>query len=347
MIILGIDTSCDDTSVAVLKNDQVLSDIISSQDDIHRDWGGVVPNLARRAHEDNFEKVYRLALKRAGITEDQLEAIAVTRGPGLAIALGVGIDKARELSARLSLPLYGVNHMEGHLFSSLARTKLGNGFSWQSLSFPCLGLLVSGKHTEIVLVKGIGEYEVLGQTVDDALGEAFDKVARMVGLGYPGGSLLAKLALEGNAKAYSLPIPMKHSGDLNVSYSGLKTAVRRLLYEITDNTPDALTKDQLIDLAAVFQDTALTTILWKFSQALKQHPVKHILLGGGGAANIELRRRLRTLSREAGCQLHVPRTKKLCSDNGAMIALAAHLGIENGRQPEAPEAIERLPQLPL
>ncbi len=347
MILLGIDTSCDDTSVAVLHNDRVLSNIISSQDDIHRDWGGVVPNLARRAHEENFQKVYELALKRAGIAEDQIEAIAVTYGPGLAIALGVGIDKAKELAARLSIPLYAVNHMEGHLFSPLAKSKNDRGTSWQILPFPLIGLLTSGKHTEIVLVKNFGEYEVLGQTLDDALGEAFDKVARMVGLGYPGGSLLAKLALEGNPHAYKLPIPMKGTPDFNVSYSGLKTATRRLLHEMTHGQPETLTKAQILDVAAVFQDAALETILWKLGKALEKYPVKHVLLGGGSAANVTLRKRLRTLAKKHGAQVFTPRNKKLCSDNGAMIALAAYLGIRHGKQPSDPDCVERAPQLSL
>lgn len=345
MIILGIDTSCDDTSVALLRDDCILANIVSSQDDIHREWGGVVPNLARHAHETNFERVYQTALRRAHVALQDIDALAVTLGPGLAISLEVGLKKAKQLAEELSIPLYAINHMEGHLLSSLARTSTGRGTKLSDLSLPFLGLLVSGGHTEVILANALGSYEVLGQTVDDALGEAFDKVARMLGLGYPGGAALAKLAQQGNPSAYTLPIPMRGSGDMNVSYSGLKTATRNLIYEITDTHPDELTKQQIVDIAATFQQAALKTILLKMEKALIAHPVKDVVLGGGVAANLELRKQLRSLAQRYGAKLHVPRQKKLASDNGAMIALAAYWRIQHGFPPSSLNELDRQPQL--
>lgn len=347
MIILGIDTSCDDTSIAVLQNDIILSNIVTSQDDIHRSWGGVVPNLARRAHQENFPRVYELALKRAGIIESQIDAIAVTKGPGLAISLEVGLYQAQELAARLNKPLYAINHMEGHLLSGLALSKNGVGAHYQTITFPALGLLVSGGHTEIILMKAFGEYEIIGQTVDDAIGEAYDKVARMVGLGYPGGALLAKLASQTPSGELKLPTAMKQSGDLNVSYSGLKTATRHALHKLTGGDLASITKEQTLELARAFQDAALATILFKVEKALKLYEPKTFFLGGGVAANTELRSKLRSLLRPRGIPLIFPRTKKLCADNGAMIALAAFLAMQRGVKPNNIDEFDRIPYWPI
>lgn len=347
MIILGIDTSCDDTSVAVLRDDKVLSNIITSQDDIHRSWGGVVPNLARRAHQENFPRVYALALKRAGILENEIDVIAVTKGPGLAISLEVGLAQAAELSVRLKKPLYAINHMEGHLLSGLALSKNNRGTSYQSVDFPALGLLVSGGHTEIILMQNFGEYEVIGQTVDDAIGEAYDKVARMVGLGYPGGALLAKLASTTEPSDLKLPTAMKQSGDLNVSYSGLKTATRHALHKLTGGDLSSLTKEQTHEIARAFQDAALSTILFKVEKAIKLHQPKTFFLGGGVAANTELRSKLRQILRPQRIPLVFPRTKKLCADNGAMIALTAFLAIKRDVKPNKLDELDRIPYWPI
>ncbi len=347
MILLGIDTSCDDTSIAVLENDCVLSNIVASQDNIHRDWGGVVPNLARQAHRENFPRVLQAALKRSGKILTDIDAIAVTRGPGLAISLEVGLDEAKKLALELKIPLYTVNHMEGHLLSGLARSKNGTGNRAQDVVFPALGLLVSGGHTQILLVKNFGEYEILGQTVDDAIGEAYDKVARMLGLGYPGGALLARLAEKTDTASFQLPIAMKHSGDLNVSYSGLKTATRHALHKLTGGQPETLTAEQTMEMAHAFQEAALGTILWKVGKAVEMYRPKTLLMGGGAAANVPLRRRLRTLLKPYGAKLIVPRNKKLFADNGAMIALAAYMAIQRGLPPSPLDAIDRLPNWPI
>jgi N6-L-threonylcarbamoyladenine synthase len=347
MILLGIDTSCDDTSIAALRDDQILSNVITSQDDIHRSWGGVVPNLARRAHQENFPRVYKLALKRAGITEEEIDAIAVTKGPGLAISLEVGIENAQQLASRLNKPLFAINHMEGHLLSGLALSKNGVGSHHQNVSFPALGLLVSGGHTEIVLMKAFGEYEVVGQTVDDAIGEAYDKVARMVGLGYPGGALLAKLASKTPTSELRLPTAMKQSGDLNVSYSGLKTAARHALHKLTNGDPASLTKAQTHELARAFQNAAISTVLFKVEKAIALYKPQTFFLGGGVAANTELRTKLRKILRPHSIPLVFPRTKKLCADNGAMIALTAYLAILRGIQPNKADEFDRIPYWPI
>lgn len=347
MIYLGIDTSCDDTSIGVVQNGRVLANIISSQDAIHREWGGVVPMLAKRAHEAEFPRVYKLALQRAGLLETDLDAIAVTYGPGLAPALEVGVTLAQELATRLQKPLYGVNHMEAHLLSVLAQTKTGkNGQIADQVQFPVLGVLVSGGHTEMALVHGFGQYEIIGETVDDAFGEAYDKVARMLSLGYPGGALLARLADQGNPKAFPLPTAMRQSGDLNVSYSGLKTATLKLVKTETENGEKTLSLTQIQNIAASFQEAALKTLLGKVEKALQAHPeIQAVWLGGGAAVNTQLRKRLRQLAMKNGLKLSTPYTTKLCRDNGAMVALVA--AIHEHIPMQKVEKLDRVPQLRL
>lgn len=344
MNVLGIDTSCDDTSVGLVEDYRVISNVISSQDAVHAEYGGVVPMLAKRAHEENFPQVLRLALQRAHVTPQEIEVIAVTRGPGLAPALEVGVTQAQRLAQAWQKPLLAVNHVEGHLLSALAQSKNGrNGWQPQASDFPLFGLIVSGKHTEIVLIHDWHSYEILGETVDDAIGEAYDKVARLLGLGYPGGTLLARFAQEGNPRSYPLPTAMRQSGDLNVSYSGLKTASLRLVRELTRDHTELLTKQQILDIAASFEAAAHETLLYKLQKAWEQHPeIRHLLLGGGVAANTALRQKLRQMARRFNAQVHVPYTKKLCRDNGAMIALAGYLRYQHGWTPGG--AIDRKPQ---
>lgn len=345
-LILGIDTSCDDTSVGITRGARVLSNVVASQDDIHRGWGGVVPNLARRAHEENFPKVLRLALKRAGVDLDDIDAVAVTYGPGLAVSLEVGIAKAKELAQIIHRPLLGINHMEGHLLSPLAATKNGvAALNREEMQFPALGILVSGGHTEIVLVAGWGKYQIIGQTVDDAIGEAFDKVARMLGLGFPGGATLSKLAKEGDPNKYSLPVPMKGSGDLNVSYSGLKTAVRRLVLSVSNGQPELLDRQQTVDIAASFERAAVETLVHKVRKALEKYPVAQILVGGGAAANPLLRAEVRRTARLFGAKVYFPNSKKLCSDNGAMVALVGAYKYADGETTADAKLLDRQPQL--
>lgn len=345
-VVLGIDTSCDDTSVGIARGARVLANVIASQDDIHKGWGGVVPDLARRAHQKNFGRVLQLALQRAQVKIEDVDALAVTYGPGLAVSLEVGIEKAKHLSQLHNKPLIAVNHMEGHLLSPLAATKTGSApLDFSALEYPALGLLISGGHTEIILLKSIGTYEILGETVDDAIGEAFDKVARMLGFGFPGGAVLSKFAEEGDPEKYRLPVPMKGSGDLNVSYSGLKTAVRRLVQEVSQGQPELLTRQQSVDIAAAFQHAAVETIVHKMRKALEQYQVKQILVGGGAAANVLLRSELRQVAKLFGAKVYFPNSKKLCSDNGAMIALVGAQKFLRGEFVEDVQTLDRAPQL--
>lgn len=338
MIVLGIDTSCDDTSVGIVSGTRVLANVISSQDNIHRSWGGVVPNLARRGHEENWERVFTLALRRARLTMDNIDAVAVTQGPGLAIALGVGIDKAQQLATAYAKPLYAVNHMEGHLLACLAQRS--NADAHTTLPFPALGVLVSGNHAELVRVTGLGRYTRIGGTVDDAFGEAFDKTARLLGLGFPGGALLAQLAEHGNPQAFVLPRAMRHTDDLNISYSGLKTAVVKLTQSLM-NSGQVLTSQVTADVAASFQAAAVETLTYKVGKALQAEPYTSIMLGGGASPNLALRRELRRLTRAHHIPLLTPYTKKLCQDNGAMIALVPSLYATYGQVYDVAASVDR------
>lgn len=345
MIILGIDTSCDETSVAVVNNNRVLSNVISSQVRYHKKYGGVVPMLAGRLHEERIDSVVELALRRADVSRHDLEAVGVTYGPGLAPALQVGIAKAKALAASLTLPLYPVNHMAGHIASCV--TQVGSK-PVPELSYPFLSLLVSGSHTELVVCKKWGEFQIIGQNLDDALGEAYDKVARMLGLGYPGGKVAAELAQQGSP-LYELPIPMLRSGDLNFSYSGLKNAVRLLIEELkTKNGDGFLTRQQILDISASFEEVAHASVVKKVEKALSSFPeTRQLLVGGGVAANQVLRRKLRSLARPFEVEVLFPTAANLCSDNGAMIAVAAWMNIEAGQKPAEPSSIDRVPYLSL
>jgi N6-L-threonylcarbamoyladenine synthase len=323
VLILAIDTSCDDTSVAVLQNDCVQSNVISSQVDIHKEWGGVVPTLARREHEKMIDGCIGLALKRAGLDEiTEVDAIAVTYGPGLAPALEVGVNKAKELAKLHDLPLIAVNHMEGHALSALLKNKNGKRYSGMAEPlFPFLAVCVSGGHTELVWVKEIGSYELLGQTLDDAAGEAFDKVARMLDLGYPGGAVVAKLSENGDATRFELPRPMKDRKDFHFSFSGLKTAC---LYQ-TNELKEEYGKDfaKLIpDYCASFQEAVVDALLLKIIPLVRQREPKMVVLGGGVSANNRLRSKLRSAIRKFDIPLYSP-AKQLCTDNAAMIGLVA------------------------
>jgi N6-L-threonylcarbamoyladenine synthase len=334
MTILAIDTSCDETSVAVTCDRQVLSSVVSSQIRYHRKFGGVVPFLAGRLHTERISRVTELALQRAGLTWSEIDVLAVTAGPGLAPALEAGISYAKTLSAEHNLPLYAVHHMLGHIASCWAH----GSRVLPAPSLPAIAVLVSGGHTEIDHISEDGIVQILGCTRDDALGEAYDKVARLLGLGYPGGVLLARLAEEGDASQYPLPIAMERSGDLDVSYSGIKTAVRYLVEEL-----GTLSAVQTRDIAASFVHAAHETIARKVLKALDQHPVESIVLAGGVAANTALRARLRQDARAQHLPLVTPFRKQLCTDNAAMIGVAAWWGIERGQKPVILETLEREP----
>lgn len=335
-LILAIDTSCDETSVAITKGLQVWSNVVWSQAALHAKFGGVMPSLAQRMHEERIDWVIERALKQAGYGLTDMGAIAVTCGPGLAIALGVGISKAKKLAREWSVPLIPINHIEGHILSPLAISSTSHSpllTLGEGITCPALGLVVSGGHTELVYINKIGEYKILAETQDDALGEALDKAARMLGLGYPGGAFLEKLAREGNTHTYPLPLPMAGRENLNkFSYSGLKTAMWRLTQEMQKSNKK-MTKQMTCDLAASFQDMAFRHLIRVVKRTMTSpYPllnlgegfkVKDLLVGGGVVANVELRKRLRALGKELGMTVRFPYSKKLIGDNAAMIGVAA------------------------
>ncbi|KXK26944.1 MAG: tRNA N6-adenosine threonylcarbamoyltransferase [candidate division WS6 bacterium OLB20] len=340
--ILGIDTSCDDTSVAITRGVRVLANVISSQDELHGKWGGVVPDIARQAHRERIDGVINEAFLRAGrfapgIGWDDIDAIAVTYGPGLAISLEVGIQKAEELAKRHSKPLLAVNHMEGHLLSALAANSSGRApVAIQKHDFPVMGLLISGGHSDIVLMDGFGKYRLIAEKMDDAVGEAYDKVARMLGFGYPGGRVLTEMAKEGNPDGFDLPRPLYRDERLAFSFSGLKTAVFYTLKTLTEEQGE-LTRKQIVDMAASFEHAAIRHLQDKLDQALDRHPVTKILLGGGVAASPRVRAGLRRTAAEHGAQIFYPDSKKLYMDNAAMICVAGYYKLLRG------ETVKTLP----
>ncbi|NLO97962.1 MAG: tRNA (adenosine(37)-N6)-threonylcarbamoyltransferase complex transferase subunit TsaD [Peptococcaceae bacterium] len=311
--ILGIETSCDETSAAVLVNGKDLkSHIISSQIETHRKYGGVVPEIASREHCLHIKDVVEQALVQAEVDFSDLSAIAVTYGPGLVGSLLVGLAAAKAMAYAAGIPLLGINHLEGHVYA--------NFLEHPDLQFPILSLLVSGGHTNLILFKGHLDYEVLGKTRDDAAGEAFDKVARALGLGYPGGPYIQKAAASGDAKAFNLPRVMLEPQSLDFSFSGLKTAVLNIL-----NT--AKMKGENVaknDLAASFQEAVVDVLVAKTKKALQRLPqVKTLALAGGVAANSLLRDTLAEELKNCGIRLVYP-SIELCTDNGAMIAMAGY-----------------------
>jgi len=343
MKILAIDTSCDETSVAVTEGLHILSNVIWSQASAHAKFGGVMPSLAQRMHEERIDWVIDRALKLSGEKIEDIEVIAVTTGPGLSIALGVGIDRAKKLATIYNKKLIAVNHLEGHILSSLAITK-NSQFRINNFQFPALGLVVSGGNTLLIRINKIGSYETLAQTTDDALGEALDKGARMLGLGYPGGAVLEKIARGGDSKAYSLPVPI--SGQENraiFTYSGLKTAFSRLV-----GKEKPLTQTKIRNLAACFQNTAFIHLIRVCSYIIRNSKleIKDLLVGGGVSANIELRKRLRKLGKENNIHIHFPYSKKLTGDNAAMIGVAAYFKAQRNEYIET-SIIDRKPSAKL
>jgi N6-L-threonylcarbamoyladenine synthase len=288
-------------------------------------------------HEERIDWVIEKAIKNSKFAINNLDAIAVTVGPGLSIALGVGIDRAKRLAIKYKKRLIAVNHLEGHILSPLANN---SQFTINNLQFPALGLVVSGGNTILVKIKNIGSYEILAQTTDDALGEALDKGARMLGLGYPGGAILEKLAREGNPKAYILPIPIVGQEERRIfTYSGLKTAFARLV-----ESKKPLTKEKIYNLASCYQNAAFQHLIRICSYIIKnsEFKTKNLLVGGGVSANIELRKRLRKLARESGLSVQFPYSSKLTGDNAAMIGIAAYFKA-NRNEYISPNKIDRLP----
>jgi N6-L-threonylcarbamoyladenine synthase len=338
MKILSIDTSCDETSAAVTEETKILSNLIWSQASAHAEFGGVMPSLAQRMHEERIDWVIDKALRKAKVKIENIDVIAVTIGPGLSIALGVGIDRAKKLSIKYNKKLIAVNHLEGHILSSLANSGISN------FQFPALGLVVSGGNTILVKINKVGLYETLAQTTDDALGEALDKGARMLGLGYPGGAILENLARGGDAKKYKLPIPIVgHEERRMFSYSGLKTAFSRLI-----ESEKPLTKNKIFDLATCYQNTAFTHLVRVVSYIIQHSPFtfNHLFVGGGVSANIELRKRLRKLGKDNGIKVFIPYSKKLTGDNAAMVGIAAYYKVQRNEFIN-PDKIDRNPNFKL
>ena len=318
MIILGIETSCDETSVSVLEGKAgrfiVRSHWVSSQVRLHAQYGGVVPEVAARRHVEVI-----IALKEAHIKLNDIDVIAVTAGPGLITALLVGVETARALAWSLHKPLAAVNHLEGHLYANWLPDDQGKTSPALSRPFPVLGLIVSGGHTELVLMKKHGQYRILGETLDDAAGEAFDKVAKLMGLGYPGGPALARLAERGNPNSIHLPRPMLNSSDFNFSFAGLKTAAR---YHIDKHKLNAQSRRHL---AASFEQAEVDVLVHKALRALRAHRIKTFCLAGGVAANLKLRRTLQTeISRRHPRVACLQPNLKYCTDNASMIAVAGY-----------------------
>ena len=324
MKILAIETSCDDTCASVLEDDRMLSNVISSQTDLHKKWGGVVPNLAKRAHEKRVGPVVEEALKRAGTKMKEIEVIGVTYGPGLAIALGVGIEKAKDLAKKYKKKLVAVNHIEGHILSNLAKNSRGKPerkFKW-----PALVLTVSGGHSKIVLMKRVGKYETVGETLDDAAGEALDKISKLLGLGYPGGAVIERLAEKGDEKFLELPRPMKGQKGFDYSFSGLKTS---FYYKIKDWKKERVAKN-FANLAASFQRAVFDSLLNRFEKAIDYYQPKSLMASGGVLANELLRKDLRKLARKKDLKIYLPWSKKLNTDNAGMIGVAAFYKAERG-----------------
>ena len=315
-IILGIESSCDDTSAAVIRDGWLLSNVIASQD-VHRAFGGVVPELASRAHELNIVPVVSEALSRAGVKPSDLTAVAFTRGPGLLGSLLVGTSFAKAMGLALNIPILMVNHLQGHLLADFIRQE---GKPVREPSFPYLCLLVSGGNSQIVRVDDPLHFEILGQTIDDAVGEAFDKCSKLMGLGYPGGPIIDKLAQQGDPARFKFTKP--HIEGLDYSFSGVKTS---LLYFVRDEVAkdsDFLEKNKE-DLCASFQKTLIDILMDKLVKASKQTGIKEVTIGGGVSANSGLRARIESEGRRRGWNTYLPEFK-FTTDNAAMIAIAGY-----------------------
>ncbi len=331
MIILSIETSCDETAASIVriknKKVEVLSDIVSSQIKMHSKYGGVVPQLAARAHLKNMVPVLEKAFKKAGISKNKMDYIAVTKGPGLIPALMIGVNTAKALAFTLQKPIVAVNHLEGHIYANWLEKEKANLYTLRKMRFPVLCLIVSGGHTQLVLMKDDLRFQIVGETVDDAVGEAFDKVAKILGLGYPGGPLIERLAEKGNGGKIIFPRPMIASGDFNFSFSGIKTAV---LYETQDKNKSD--ENYQADVAASFQAAVLDVLVAKTLKAAKKYQVKNVFLGGGVSANQALRKALKNKLQKELPDVNIDFPPfQFTTDNALMIAIAGYYHILQGK----------------
>ena len=331
MIVLGIESSCDETGIAVYDSEKgLLAHVLHSQVEVHAEYGGVVPELASRDHIRYLVPLMEQVLQQAGLDRKDIDGIAYTAGPGLIGALMSGACVGRSLAWALDIPAVEVHHMEGHLLAPMLEEN--------PPEFPFIALLVSGGHTLLSNVTGVGQYEILGQSLDDAAGEAFDKTAKMLGLGYPGGPELAKLAEQGTAGAYKFPRPMTDRPGLDFSFSGLKTFALNTWQKVSEQS-----KQQQADIALAFEEAVVATLVIKCKRALKQMHSKRLVIAGGVGANQSLRKGLAKMVKEEGGQLYYPRIE-FCTDNGAMIAHAGCLRLMAGEtQPLSIDARARWP----
>lgn len=362
-LILAIDTSCDDTSAAVTSGVTVLSNIVASQTELHSPYGGVYPTIAKQAHQENIQPTIALALKRARVDWSQLSALAVTQGPGLAPALEVGLAQAKKIAKEKNLPLIPINHLEAHALSPLAerhhRSPRQELTSWAEQltahKLPALAIVVSGGHTEFIKVIKPGEYQRLGYSIDDAAGEALDKVGRLLGLGYPAGPVIEKFAKKGEEDYFEVPLPMTDREDFNMSFSGLKTWARNKIEEVRDQY--GLSKELTYHFAASFQKGVFRHICYKMNKLLSEEVFAEVWLGGGVAANLKLRQMIRETLRTynklllgtqkgSSLQLFVPYDKRLCMDNAAMIGVAAGYKLWHTPMKSAVTDIESLDRRP-
>ncbi len=330
MRVLGIETSCDETGVAIYDSERgLLSDLLYSQVAMHAEYGGVVPELASRDHVRKLLPLIREAMQQADTTREQIDGIAYTAGPGLVGALLVGAAIGRSLAWGWNLPAVGVHHLEGHLLAPMLEEN--------PPPFPFIALLVSGGHTMLITVEGVGRYQIIGESLDDAVGEAFDKTAKLLDLGYPGGPALEQIATKGDGTRFRFPRPMTGRPGLDFSFSGLKTFAMNTLHanEITEQTR--------ADIALAFQTAAVETLAIKCQRAIRETGIKQLVVAGGVSANRALRERLDRLALKERAQVAYPRLK-FCTDNGAMIAYAGCLRLQAGeREPPAFEARARWP----
>nr|WP_314954770.1 tRNA (adenosine(37)-N6)-threonylcarbamoyltransferase complex transferase subunit TsaD [uncultured Aggregatibacter sp.] len=333
MRILGIETSCDETGVAIYDEEKgLIANQLHTQIALHADYGGVVPELASRDHIRKLAPLLQAALQEAHLTAKDIDGVAYTSGPGLVGALLVGSTVARSLAYAWNVPAIGVHHMEGHLLAPMLEENPPH--------FPFVALLVSGGHTQLVRVDGVGRYELLGESIDDAAGEAFDKTAKLLGLDYPGGAALARLALNGTPNRFAFPRPMTDRPGLDFSFSGLKTFAANTLHQVMQEEGE-LTEQSKADIAYAFQEAVVDTLAIKCKRALKQTGLKRLVIAGGVSANKQLRQTLAELMQQFGGEVFYPQPQ-FCTDNGAMIAYAGFLRLKQGQQQDL--AIEVRPR---